>query len=295
VPVAAARLAQVFAEVADTRADGPDLSAFLRLMTARVAEVVQSDAAGVLLADPDGRLQFVAGSDATTAMLELFQLQHHEGDRAWTASSPGNRSTTPTWPRQPIGGHDLRRWRLAAGFHAVHAVPMRNDHTRPASRAEAHTGQWAQPDTKLVTLPCPCREILRDLAYQLSPRSGPSRASNATQPPSRSSPYVSGAPHSLRGSLLANLWHGGHVAVSISRWKADNGGPAGRSLPTGRVGLSGREEQLEAPVEDLTEAMRPRRAAGVAVAARRPSRAIPPADQSYGLGPRRGTDAGGLR
>jgi hypothetical protein len=66
VAVPAVRLAEVFVEVADTRDDEFDLGAYLKLVAGRAAEVAASDAAGVLLADHQDQLRFVAGSDEAT-------------------------------------------------------------------------------------------------------------------------------------------------------------------------------------------------------------------------------------
>jgi GAF domain-containing protein len=152
VTVAAARLAEVFVEVADSGGGDPDLSEFLQLVTARVAEVVQSDAAGMLLADTGGRLQFVAGSDETTTMLELFQVQHDEGPclDCFRSGEPVDSAdlarAVDRWPRfAPLA--------LAAGFHAVHAVPMQRDHTGPVgamSLFQTSTGGLQPDDIKIV-------------------------------------------------------------------------------------------------------------------------------------------------
>ena len=77
--VPAGRLAQVFVEVADTLVDEFDLIEFLHLVTSRTAEIVDSHAAGLLLADAQNRLQFMAASDENTELLELFQVQNHQG------------------------------------------------------------------------------------------------------------------------------------------------------------------------------------------------------------------------
>lgn len=150
--VSAARLAQVFVELVDTRDDEFDLSAFLQLVTARAAEVVGAEAAGLLLADTSGQLQFVAGSDETTAMLELFQAQHHEGPCLECFHSG-----------QPVMNADLSaaadRWpkfaplAVTAGFHAVHALPMHRDSSGTVgamSLFQTSTGQLGADDIQIV-------------------------------------------------------------------------------------------------------------------------------------------------
>ncbi len=122
--VSAVRLAEVFVELADPPEDTVDLSAYLRLVTLRVAEVMQSDAAGMLLADRTGQLRFVAGSDEATTMLELFQLQHEEGPclDCFKSGEPvvntNLAQAADRWPRfAPMA--------LGADVQAVHAIPLR--------------------------------------------------------------------------------------------------------------------------------------------------------------------------
>lgn len=118
------RLAEVFVELADTLVDDFDLVEFLQIVTSRTAELVDVAAVGLLLADAQGRLQFMAASDEQTKLLELFQVQHHEGPCLDAYVS-----------HAPVVVADLRlsadRWPLfaprasAVGFRSVHAIPMR--------------------------------------------------------------------------------------------------------------------------------------------------------------------------
>lgn len=118
------RLAEVFVEVADTLVDDFDLVEFLRTVTARAAELVNVTAVGLLLADPDGQLQFMAASDERTRLLELFQLQHHEGPclDSFTTGSPvvnaDLRMASDRWPVFAPHAAEL-------GFRSVHALPLR--------------------------------------------------------------------------------------------------------------------------------------------------------------------------
>lgn len=122
--VSAERLAKVFVEVADTLVDEFDVIEFLQLLADRVAGLVDASTVGLLLADQRGRLQFMAASDENTRLLELFQLQNHDGpclDAFNTA--------------RPVVNVDLRsaggRWAhfapraTASGFRSVHAFPLR--------------------------------------------------------------------------------------------------------------------------------------------------------------------------
>jgi GAF domain-containing protein len=114
----------VFVEVADTLVDEFDLIEFLQLVTARASELVGSAAAGVLLADQHGRLEFMAASNEQTELLELFQVQAREGPcqdcfRQGSAVSNGDlREAGKRWPL-------FAPRAVAAGFRSVHAFPLR--------------------------------------------------------------------------------------------------------------------------------------------------------------------------
>ena len=122
--VSADRLAKVFVEVADTLIAEFDLITFLQMLTDRTAALVDNATAGVLLADPRGRLHFMAASDETTRFLEIFQADHQDGP-----------CVDAFHDRRPVVNTDLRaaagRWpqfaphATAAGFRSVHAFPLR--------------------------------------------------------------------------------------------------------------------------------------------------------------------------
>jgi transcriptional regulator with GAF, ATPase, and Fis domain len=120
------RLAQTFVELADTLVGGFDLMEFLHLLTERCVELLEVDAAGLLLADGTGALQLVAASTEQARLVELFQIQNDEGP-----CLDSYRSELPVVVKD-IGASDAaHRWpRFAAtasgmGFANVHAVPMR--------------------------------------------------------------------------------------------------------------------------------------------------------------------------
>jgi GAF domain-containing protein len=118
------RLAKIFVEVADTMIDEFDLIEFLQMLADRAAGLLDGSAVGLLLADSKGRLQFMAASDETTRLLELFQLQGRDGpclDAYRTGEQVINAdlgTATPRWPRfAPVAA--------SVGFRSVHAFPLR--------------------------------------------------------------------------------------------------------------------------------------------------------------------------
>jgi len=122
--VSAQRLAEVFVEVADTLVDEFDVIEFLQLVSVRTAELFEAGAAGLVLADEHGELQFMAASDEEARLLELFEVQHREGP-----CLDSFRTGRPIFAPDIVADSD--RWPLfapraaAAGFGSVHAVPMR--------------------------------------------------------------------------------------------------------------------------------------------------------------------------
>lgn len=122
--VSAQRLATIFVEVADTLVDEFDLLDFLHMLTDRAAALVDAAAVGILLADAEGRLQFMAGSDENVKLLELFQLQNREGPclQAFRTAQPVINvdlgAAGDLWPK-------FAPRATAAGFQAVHAFPLR--------------------------------------------------------------------------------------------------------------------------------------------------------------------------
>src|SRR3954469_8541176 len=73
------RLAEVFVELADTLVEEFDVLEFLQTLTERSVELVDTDAAGLMLNDQRGNLQVVAYTDESARLLELFELQKAEG------------------------------------------------------------------------------------------------------------------------------------------------------------------------------------------------------------------------
>ena len=122
--VPAERVAEVFVEVADTLVDEFDLIEFLQMVTAHTSELVGAAAAGLLLDDQQGRLQLMAASDERAKMLELFQIQAHEGPcqdcfrEGHAVINADLREASSTWPQ--FAPHAV-----AAGFRSVHAFPLR--------------------------------------------------------------------------------------------------------------------------------------------------------------------------
>jgi transcriptional regulator with GAF, ATPase, and Fis domain len=118
------RLVNTFVELADTLIDDFDVIDFLHLLVDRCVELLDVDAAGLLLANQHGQLQVIATSNEQVRLLELFQLQNDEGpclDAFATGARVSQADLTTAaarWPRFAGAATD-------AGFAAVDALPMR--------------------------------------------------------------------------------------------------------------------------------------------------------------------------
>jgi GAF domain-containing protein len=117
-------LARTLVELADTLVADFDVVELLTLLADRCVDVLDVGAAGLLLASPNGDLRVMASSSETVRVLELFELQSEEGpclDCYRTGRPVVNQDLTTVdgrWPRFVAEA-------LAAGFHSVHALPMR--------------------------------------------------------------------------------------------------------------------------------------------------------------------------
>src|SRR5258707_196533 len=72
-------LSETFVELTDTMVADFDVIDFLHVLTDRSVQLLDVSAAGLLLADPRGELRVLAASSEAARLLELFQLQNHEG------------------------------------------------------------------------------------------------------------------------------------------------------------------------------------------------------------------------
>jgi transcriptional regulator with GAF, ATPase, and Fis domain len=117
-------LSDTFVELTDTLVAGFDVIDFLHMLTSRSAQLLDVDAAGLLLADPRGELRIVAASSEVARLIELFQIQNDEGPclDCFRTGQPVHAADLATaaqrWPRFAPAARQ-------AGFAAVQALPMR--------------------------------------------------------------------------------------------------------------------------------------------------------------------------
>jgi GAF domain-containing protein len=121
--ISSTRLSDLFVEVADTLVDEFDLVDFLHTVSVHAAEVTNSSAVGVMLADRDG-LRPMAASSEDARLLELFQAQHAEGpclECHRTGREVSDIRLDESRDRWPVFAPQA----LELGFTTAHCFPLR--------------------------------------------------------------------------------------------------------------------------------------------------------------------------
>ncbi|MCU1454146.1 MAG: transcriptional regulator [Acidimicrobiales bacterium] len=117
-------MAQTFVDLADTLVADFDVVDVLTLLVDRCVDVLDVAAAGLMIVGADGELRVMASSSEAMRVVELFELQSHEGPcldchrLGEPVSEPNLDEHRQRWPR-------FAPEALAAGFRSVQAVPMR--------------------------------------------------------------------------------------------------------------------------------------------------------------------------
>ncbi|HUY49341.1 MAG TPA: GAF and ANTAR domain-containing protein [Streptosporangiaceae bacterium] len=111
-------------EMADTLVEDYDVVDLLTGLTDRCVSLLGVSAAGVMLASPAGSLGLVASSSEAMRLLELFELQAHEGpclDAFRTGEPIAQQSLEAGSGRWPSFAAAARN----AGFQSAFALPLR--------------------------------------------------------------------------------------------------------------------------------------------------------------------------
>jgi GAF domain-containing protein len=143
------RFVSTLVELADTLVADFDVVELLSLLADRCVEVLDVGAAGLMLVAPDGDLRVMASSSEAMRVLELFELQAHEGPclDCYRSGRPVVNQDLATvngrWPR-------FAPEALAAGFRSVHALPMRlrGSVIGALNLFHAEAGEMTSPDVE---------------------------------------------------------------------------------------------------------------------------------------------------
>jgi hypothetical protein len=118
------RVVETFIILADTLVDTYDLIDFMQTLAERCVELLNVTSAGIMLADPNGKLRHIACSSEQMRLVELLELQLAEGpcfdaynDQA-AVRCDSLHNAEARWPQ--FAPHARK-----GGFEAVSAVPMR--------------------------------------------------------------------------------------------------------------------------------------------------------------------------
>ena len=118
------KVADTLVELADTLVADFDVVELMALLTDRCVDVLGVDAAGIMLAGPQGELRVIASSSDAMRLLELFEIQSQEGpclDCFRSGSSVSQEDLSQAggeWPTFAVEA-------VAAGFHSAQALPLR--------------------------------------------------------------------------------------------------------------------------------------------------------------------------
>lgn len=117
-------LASTFVDLADTLVADFDVVDFLHTLVSRSVELLDANAAGIMLADLRGGLKVMASSTEEVRLLELYELQNDEGPclDCFRSGTPVGRADLPamrgSWPAFAERLQEL-------GFNSAQAIPMR--------------------------------------------------------------------------------------------------------------------------------------------------------------------------
>ncbi|GAA4201541.1 GAF and ANTAR domain-containing protein [Actinocatenispora rupis] len=118
------RLATAFVSLADTLVADFDVVDFLGTLTERAVELLEVDAAGVILTDQRGGWRPAAASSEHSGLVEVFAAQTRQGPcldcvhSGRVIASPDLSADTGRWP-------EFAGLAVDAGFRSASAVPMR--------------------------------------------------------------------------------------------------------------------------------------------------------------------------
>jgi transcriptional regulator with GAF, ATPase, and Fis domain len=118
------RIGRAFVTLADTIVDDFDLTEFLHILVDHCVDLLEVDAAGVLLSDQRGGIRMAAASSEKAELLEVFAAETDGGPCVECVRSGDVVVSTDLvadadrWPRYAAAAD-------ACGFRAVHALPMR--------------------------------------------------------------------------------------------------------------------------------------------------------------------------
>lgn len=145
-----AQLLQTFATLADTLVDDYDIVDLLQTLVDACRDLLDTTAAGILLADPHGDLELIASTSEASRIVEVMQLGAQAGPciecyRTGAAVSvPSIADSSDDWSA-------FRESALAQGFASTEALPLRLRESTIGTLNLLRSTPGAPPDVDIVT------------------------------------------------------------------------------------------------------------------------------------------------
>lgn len=148
-PTREERLVETFAELADTLVAGYDVVDLLQTLVESCADLLEVDAAGILLADDLGELEVVASTSEASRLVEVMQLSAQAGPCVQSYLT-GQVVSVPDVSECPPEWQDFRRSAEEEGFAAAYSIPLRSRETTIGALNLLHAtvGQLRQEDIR---------------------------------------------------------------------------------------------------------------------------------------------------
>jgi transcriptional regulator with GAF, ATPase, and Fis domain len=118
------RLLETFVTLADTLVADYDVVDLLQLLVDTCRDVLDTTAAGILLADENGELEVIASTSEASRLVEVMQLSAEEGPCIESFRS-GRRVSVPDIADSKQEWWQFRGSALRQGFHSMDALPLR--------------------------------------------------------------------------------------------------------------------------------------------------------------------------
>ncbi len=118
------RLLETFVKLADTLIDDYDVVDLLQLLVDTCRDVLDTTAAGILLADSRGELEVVASTSEASRLVEMMQLSAEQGPCIESYRS-GRSVSVPDIEVSKDEWWQFRGSALAQGFRSMDALPLR--------------------------------------------------------------------------------------------------------------------------------------------------------------------------
>jgi GAF domain-containing protein len=122
--IAQRQLLQIFVRLADTLVDDYDVVELLQVLVDACRDLLDTTAAGIMLADSRGELEVVASTSEASRLVEIMQLSAEAGPCIESFRS-GRRVSVTDIEHTDDAWSQFRGAALAHGFRSMDALPLR--------------------------------------------------------------------------------------------------------------------------------------------------------------------------